>query len=326
MGRYVAGEAPAMDRLVEETIKGVGAEVEALAVPRLQGVVLGGGYGRGEGGVFDLPDGVQHLSNDLDFFAVTEKGVSGRDIRAIADALAPVSERWTAKLGIEVDFVVRTPWRMRHDQDRVMIQELMHGYFDVVGKKGEEMFVEIERRPASAFPWAEAARLLMNRGVGLVLAKCKMESVKCKVAGDVQEFVNRNINKCVLGAGDARLIVRGEYQWRVEDRAAALGDKLYSAAVAWKFRPRAESVCDWETARARWLEVVEEAMEAGRRTGALRRSLYQAARWVVRRRTLGNWRTFGQVAAARLLQALAEVVRTRTTLPASLRRDWEIFN
>ncbi len=317
MGRYVAGEAPAMDRLVEETIRDIGAEVTALAVPRLQGVVLGGGYGRGEGGVFDLPNGVQHLSNDLDFFAVTEKGVSAQDICAIANALAPVSEKWTAKLGIEVDFVVRTPWRMRHDQDRVMIQELMHGYFDVAGKKGEEMFGEIERRPPSAFPWAEAARLLMNRGVGLVLAS---------EAERGQTFIVRNINKCVLGAGDARLIARGAYAWRVEDRAAALGEELYSAAVVWKFRPRAESVCDWETARARWLEVVEEVMATGRRTGALRRSIYQAARWVVRRRTLGNWRTFGQVAAARLLQSLTEVVRARKTLPPSLRRDWEIFN
>ena len=40
MGRYVAGEAPVMDRLVEETVKEVGAEIKALAVPRLQGVVL----------------------------------------------------------------------------------------------------------------------------------------------------------------------------------------------------------------------------------------------------------------------------------------------
>ena len=317
MGRYVAGEAPAMDRLVEETVASVGAEVKALAVPRLQGVVLGGGYGRGEGGVFDLPDGGQRLSNDLDFFAVTEKGASGRDIRAVADALAPVSEKWTAKLEIDVDFVVRTPWRMRHDQERVMIQELMHGYFDVVGKTGEEMFAEIERRPPSAFPWSEAARMLMNRGVGLVLAAEPERD---------RTFTVRNINKCVLGAGDARLIARGAYAWRAEDRAAALGDELYAAAVEWKFRPRAESVCDWETARARWLEAAEAVMESGRRTGALRRSVYQAARWVVRRHTLGDWRTFGQVAAARLLQALTEVVRARGALPPSLRRDWEVFN
>ncbi len=317
MGRYVAGEAPAMDRLVEETVACVGSEIKDLAVPCLQGVVLGGGYGRGEGGVFDLPDGSQRLSNDLDFFAVTEKGASGREIRAVVDALAPVSETWTAKLGIDVDFVVRTPWRMRHDQERVMIQELMHGYFDVVGKAGEEMFVEIERRPPSAFPWSEAARMLMNRGVGLVLAAEPERD---------RTFTVRNVNKCVLGAGDARLIARGAYAWRAEDRSAALGEELYAAAVGWKFRPRAESVCDWETARARWLEAVEEVMAEGRRSGALRRSLYQAARWIVRRRTLGDWRTFGQVAAARLLQALNKVVQARGPLPPSLRRDWEVFN
>ena len=48
MGRYVAGDAPEMDRLVNEVVKRVGAEIGALSVSFLQGVVLGGGYGRGE--------------------------------------------------------------------------------------------------------------------------------------------------------------------------------------------------------------------------------------------------------------------------------------
>ena len=315
MGRFVAREAPAMDALVADAIAKIGAEVEALRIPGLRGVVLGGGYGRGEGGVISDESG-DRLSNDLDFFAVTEAGVSARRLRAVEEALAPTAEAWTGRLGIDVDFVVRTPWRIRHDQDRVMIQELLHGYVDVAGRPGSELFKDVQRRSPDAFPWTEAVRLLVNRGVGLTLAR---ESAN-------EAFVVRNINKCVLGAGDALLIARGAYAWRAEDRAAALGEELYSAAVAWKFRPRAESVCDWETARARWLEAAEEVMAAGRRTGALRRSLYQAARWVVRRRTLGDWRTFGQVAAARLLRALTEVVRARGTLPPSLRRDWEVFN
>ena len=42
MGRHVAGDAPEMDRLVAESIARIGAEIEALHVPKLQGVVLGG--------------------------------------------------------------------------------------------------------------------------------------------------------------------------------------------------------------------------------------------------------------------------------------------
>ena len=184
MGVYVAGEAPKMDRLVAETIKAMGAEIESLRVPRLQGVVLGGGYGRGEGGVrsFELggeggeAKAEEALSNDLDFFAVTEEGASAPEIAAIGAALEPVSRRWTERLGVDVDFTVRTPWRLRHDQVRVMIQELIHGYFDVAGKKGAEMFKGIEDRPPSAFPWSEAVRLLVNRGVGLLLAYERIQS------------------------------------------------------------------------------------------------------------------------------------------------------
>ena len=188
MGRYVAGEAPAMDRLVEETIRDIGVEVTALAVPRLQGVVLGGGYGRGEGGVFDLPDGVQHLSNDLDFFAVTVPGASAGALRAVADALAPVGEAWTARLGVDVDFVVRTPWRIKHDEVRVMIQELVRGHVDVAGRPGAELFKDIVRRPPEDLPWTEAVRLLVNRGVGLVLARASAD----------ETFVERNVNQKIV--------------------------------------------------------------------------------------------------------------------------------
>ena len=329
MGRHVAGEAPAMDRLVEASITSIGAEIDALGVPKLQGVVLGGGYGRGEGGVWGSGDGERGtaaLSNDLDFFAVTEEGASHAEIAVIGAALVPVARRWTERLGVDVDFTVRTPWRLRHDQARVMIQELIHGYFDVAGRKGAEMFKGIEVRPPSAFPWSEAVRLLVNRGVGLLLAHEQMSPETSNDQRPTTNFVLRNINKCILGAGDARLIARGGYLWKAEDRAAAIGEPLYSAAVAWKFRPRKESVCSWDEAQAEWLEAVDEVMSAGRRTGAMRRTVYQMARWIWRRRTVGDLTTLGYGAVVRILLKLAPVVRMRAPLPPSLRRDWEVFN
>ena len=311
MGRFAAGEAAKADGIVADALVRIGAEIEALAVPRLAGVVLGGGYGRGEGGVFVDADGGERLSNDLDFFAVTEEGASGADIAAISAALGPVAERWTEALGVDVDFTVRTPWRIRHDEERVMIQELVHGYADVAGAKGETLFAGVERREPSAFPWTEAARLMMNRGMGLMLAREE---------GASPGFAARNINKCVLGAGDARLIARGGYRWRAEDRAAALGDRLYSAAVAWKFRPRPEPVCDWETAREAWLAALGETGVDGSRT------LFSALRWLARRRTVGDWRTFGMDPVARILRRLEGCVRGRRPPDGALKADWRVFN
>lgn len=336
-----AHDCPEADRLVDEAIRGIGAEIDALRVPRLAGVVLGGGYGRGEGGVF-LPDAPApgpagaretgpepaetppaegraapfRLSNDLDFYVVAEEGAAGAELARIGEALRPVSEKWTARLGVDVDFSpAKTPWRLAHDQDRLMIQELVHGFCDVAGKPGAELFAHVERRDPSAFPLLEAVRLLVNRGAGLLLAAG---------AGASGDFAARNVNKCVLGCGDARLVARGGYRWRVEDRAAALGDPLYAAAVQWKFRPRREPVCGWETARAAWLDAVA-ALPPARAGG---RSLRAAARWLARRRSPGPapLRTLGLDPLVRILRAMLPLVRDRRPFPPSLRRDWEVFN
>ena len=143
------------------------------------------------------------------------------------------------------------------------------------------------------------------------------------------DFVNRNINKCILGAGDAFLISRGLYRWRATERAdvcEAQGfDRLYRAAVEWKFRPSDGPVCDWETAREEWLDAKLNVTAAVDDEG-FRRSIRSAARWVVRRRTLGEIATFGMNPVVRILERVARCVEMRSAIPPSLRRDWEIFN
>jgi hypothetical protein len=353
MGRFVAGDAPELDRALADALAAIGAEIGAMRVPSLAGVVLGGGYGRGEGGArgelkvqssklkveSSKSDVACRLSNDLDFFAITKEGATDADAAAVAKALEPLSRRWSEKLGIDVDFTGRTPWRLRHDQERLMVQELVHGYVDVAGATGESLFAGIARREPSDLPWMEAARLLMNRGMGLLFAKCKIENGKCKVDGlpnadcrmsdaDI-DFVNRNINKCILGAGDAFLISRGLYRWRATERADACEaqgfDRLYRAAVEWKFRPSDGPVCDWETAREEWLDAKLNVTAAVDDEG-FRRSVRSAARWVVRRRTLGEVATFGMNPVVRILERVARCVESRSAIPPSLRRDWEIFN
>ena len=335
MGRHVAGECPQLDRLVDEACASIGSEVAAMKTPRLAGVVLGGGYGRGEGGAREKseskvgvgernnsapqlksPTPTLALSNDLDFFAITESGVHEAEaVAEIAAALEPVSKKWTAELGVDVDFAVKTPWRLKHDEERLMVQELLRGHFDVAGRKGEELFAGIRSVDAAELPWSEAVRLLMNRGMGLLLAKESTE----------RDFIDRNINKCVLGAGDARLIAKGAYRWKAEDRAAALGDALYSAAVDWKFRPRAEPVCDWETARGVWLAALEVVSRCPRAAGRSR-NLRNAARWLARRHSLGELRTFALDPVVRVIETVARHVREGRKASDSLMRDWKVFN
>jgi len=329
MGRHVAGDVPALDRIVDDACACIGREIDALGVPSLAGVVLGGGYGRGEGGVkracrrgdcVGQPANCEcSLSNDLDFFAITEEGApEAKSVAAIGEAIGPVAKKWTKELGVDVDFAVKTPWRLRHDEERIMVQELVRGYFDVAGTAGEQLFAGIRKVDAADIPWMEAARLLMNRGMGLLFAMPGPAADTRRTP----DFINRNINKCILGAGDARLVARHAYAWRAEDRAGALGDSLYAAAVEWKFRPGDDAVCSWDAAREAWLDALDE-VKCG---SANARSPRQAVRWLVRRRTVGELRTLGLDPVERILDNVARHVRNRRAPDAVLMRDWEIFN
>jgi hypothetical protein len=56
------------------------------------------------------------------------------------------------------------------------------------------------------------------------------------------------------------------------------------------------------------------------------RSLRNAARWLVRRRTVGDLRTFALNPVVRVLESVARHVRDRREPESALMRDWEIFN
>ena len=318
MGRHVWGDSPAMDGLVESVCAEIGAEISALGLKPLAGVVLGGGYGRGEGGVFTADGAAESLANDLDFYVVAVEGASAADLASIGEALGPISRKWTERLGIDVDFcAAKTPWRLKRDERRLMVQELVHGYFDVAGAKGETLFAGVRRLESSELPWTEAVRLLVNRGAGLLLAAESSEG----------KFIVRNINKCVLGAGDAKLISSGRYAWKAEDRAAALGDGLYSRALEWKFRPSAKGVCTWEDARALWLDTAREVLRKGDSSGLSGRSAYQAVRWIVRRRTIGEIGTLGQNPVVRILRRMIRCIASgEKEFRPGLRKDWMVFN
>ena len=312
--RHCAADAPELETLVEEAVAGVGAALARLRPRGLRGVVLGGGYARGEGGVAVRPDGSRGLSNDLDFYVVAEDGADGA---ALAAALAPISREWSEKTGVDVDFSPpKTVRRMVHDSRRIMIQELLRGYEDVYGEPGERLFAGIPLYPEREIPWSEAARFVANRGYGLLLAMESRDSA----------FAARNVAKCVLGAGDARLVLRGAYRWRARERAGEDGTAAYAAALEWKFRPSERPPVPWEEAREIWIEAARETFAAGRARGEDRRTLREAARWVARRRSLGPLPTFGRDCILRLARRVERHVAAKRPVSPALRRDFEVFN
>lgn len=297
------------DAELAATLAQIGRDIAALDLPKVEGVYLGGGYGRGEGSA--------PFCNDLDFFVLTN-GASEQDKDDIAVALDVVAMTYAPQFGesFHVDFCrAKNRSDFHRDENRIMIQELLRGAVPVYGRVEALNF--LKRRDPTGLPLSEATRYLVNRGMGLLLARTRGST----------NFARRNINKAILGAGDALLVAEGRYDWRLVEREKRLGDSTYSKAVAFKFHPVGE-VASWEMAAEMWLKAYEKIL--AERPGDLkRRALWHAVRWLVRRRTLGERATFGMDPLTRILFPLARLVREGRhgrTIPAELMRDWEVFN
>jgi len=287
----------------------VAKDIAALNLPRLKGVYLGGGYGRGEGG--------SPFYNDLDFFVLTDNA-SETEKDDIAVALDVIAMAYAPQFGdgFHVDFCrAKNRADFRKDEDRIMIQEFLRGFVPIYGKAESLSFLAL--REAAELPISEATRYLVNRGMGLLMARRSAET----------EFTRVNINKAVLGAGDAMLVAEGRYDWDIRRRAAALSLPAYDRAVAFKFKP-VGAVAGWEDAAKMWLDAADKVILT-RRQDVHRRSVWQALRWLKRRRTFGDPKTFGMDALTRILLPMRKLVsegRFGQPIPGEMMKDWEVFN
>jgi len=229
---YSKSADPRVERHIQDALDCIRASIAASPESSaIRAVVLGGGYGRGEGGA--TPDGMPY--NDMDFFVVMNGRKPSPGLHALLDGL---SSEWHGKLAIDIDFYcVNSLKALYKDVGTLMIQELFAGCRIVFGD--EHVFDDAPRRPFSVLPWTEAARLLLNRGAGLLFARQR--------ASDPSEadFVRRNIHKAALGCGDAILVVHHDYRTTGTERLEALRKyheaswliPAYEDALAFKYAP-----------------------------------------------------------------------------------------
>ena len=231
-------------------------------------LVLAGGYGRGEGGVFRASeDSAAELYNDLEFFLF---------LRADADAAAAAAwcEGWeksgTLELGIDVEFKRDAAEVLRDGAPTMFWHDLLQGHRIVWGDGRLLADAPATLRDPAGLPATEATRLLFNRGSGLWFSRVKLERGNAADAG----FVERNHQKARLALGDAVLALAGRHHGLCEERARRIAaggfatppgwDRIkawHAEGVAFKLRPRhrARNLGELAAAQAEltaaWLEV-----------------------------------------------------------------------
>ncbi|AQQ08944.1 hypothetical protein L21SP3_00738 [Sedimentisphaera cyanobacteriorum] len=220
------------------------AVLSVITEHSLEAVVLAGGYGRQEGGVF-FEDGEEKLYNDYDMFVVIKDGAKASDYQEKLNALSPSLEE---RCGIEVDFgPLKTVSQMKKAPFTLFNYELKYGHKIIWGNKNTlDIMPDYE---GSQISLIEAAKLLLNRGAGLILASERLKESSLDREND--EFVTRNIYKALMAQGDSLIMAEGQYHFSYRKRleifnslqkrpeVAEFGlEQLFADSMEYKFRPQ----------------------------------------------------------------------------------------
>ena len=201
---------------------------EIIPANELKALVLGGGYGRGEGGVLQVELGDAPY-NDLEFYVFMPGNTVVNDGR-FQKALAGLGERLSPPASLHVEFKIISADKLRTSPVTMFSYDLVSGHRMILGDESIFAGCAAHLNPKN-IPLYEATRLLLNRCTGLLFAAALLR--KPALTPEDVDFIGRNVAKAQLALGDVVLTVRGEYHWRVEHRQAALNLLDLEQPMAW---------------------------------------------------------------------------------------------
>jgi hypothetical protein len=176
-------------------------------------IILGGGYGRGEGGVV-IKGNSMSLYNDYDMFLVTND-ISKNKKKEYAEKVFEISEKLGEQIGVDVDFgPLKNISELRKMPFTLMYYELKEGHKVIYGDKN--ILDNLPLYSIGNLPTTEALNLMLNRGVGLMLAGERLKNKK--PSQEDNEFIERNIFKAIMAAGDIFLMSEKNYSYSYVDR------------------------------------------------------------------------------------------------------------
>jgi hypothetical protein len=231
--RFTINGSRELENRLAQTCQEILTEVQALLPSKkLEGLVLGGGYGRGEGGVLRT-SAEDRPYNDLEFYVF----ITGNRLlneRLYGNKLRELGERLLPKAGLHVEFKIDSLQRLQRSPVSIFSYDLVAGHKIILGN--EQLFRDCKQHlDPSGIPLSEALRLLFNRCTGLLLAR---EILSCPqpaqpgLTAEQADFVGRNLAKAQLCLGDSVLAASGQYHWSCIERERRLS-KFESESMPW---------------------------------------------------------------------------------------------
>ncbi|MDO8541527.1 MAG: hypothetical protein Q7S40_13895 [Opitutaceae bacterium] len=233
LGRFTLDGDDALERHLAQTCTRVLSGIRGLIpAAKLEAVLLGGGYGRGEGGVLRSAAGDRPY-NDLEFYVGLEGNRHVNEFR-FRRRLGVLGEILTHLADAEIEFKISSLAELRAQPVSMFSYDLVAGHRVLwcnalaAGLPGCD-----HHRFAASVPEAEGTRLLMNRCSGLLFARVELDRGPKALTPEKADFIRRNIAKVQLACGDALLTSFGRYHWSCRERHHRLEQLASSEPWPW---------------------------------------------------------------------------------------------
>lgn len=233
-----------LDALIDAQLGEIVTELRAhLPELELDALVLGGGYGRGEGGA-RLVEGEFRPYNDYDLVLIHRV----EDAPLLERTLQRMHVEHSERTGIHVDITPIRRGQLRKLPPTLTWYEFRRGHRVLFGD--ERVLLEMGERRLVDVPESEWGRLLFNRGSGLLFSTWLLKGEKCRIAeGETFEaFATRQVQKAWLALGDVWLADRAAYtpsvverrnSWLSHGSAVPRWSSRYLSATEFKLSPTA---------------------------------------------------------------------------------------
>ena len=229
--RFTLDGDEALERHLARACALIVSGVRGLIAPRkLEAVLHGGGYGRGEGGVL-RGDAGDRPYNDMEFY-VAIRGSRHLNEARYRRRLEVLGEILTHLADTEVEFKITSLAELAGGPVSMFSYDLASGHRLLwSGPSANPELGWDLHRCAENIPQSEATRLLMNRCSGLLFARDHLE--REPFTPFAADFVRRNVAKAQLACGDALLTAHGRYHWSCRERHRRLEDLARNRRSAW---------------------------------------------------------------------------------------------
>lgn len=244
--RYTVFGSDKFERVVQGHMDLITKRVLEIFEPDdLAALVLGGSYGRGEGGVY-IKDSTELPFTDYDFFIIINH-MNRKKAAQYHHKLEHLRVQLEEELEIDADFnFIHTIDQLRKEPPTIMLYELRYGHKVLFGP--ENILAGVGPVKSGQISLEQGLRMLLDRATGLFLAEAKIG--KQQLSEQERNFVLSNINKSILAAGDVYLLMNNDYHYSYRIRQEKLENhkedlllaKLglvedYSRSIDFKIRP-----------------------------------------------------------------------------------------